>query len=173
MTKPLNDFSGWLNFFWVGCLLSMAFSFLGVIGMAVTLFIFLFSFDLNIAIASAVSLLIFIILSFLYYRIVKMLEQKNVNNPNAIVSKLCKIIMVNLLGYVSYYFLAPLLKNESSELHFVLAEWRNLVITGISSMSMKRVLTNLLINIFWILYFFRSKRVAAYYGANATKLSLR
>ena len=174
MAKPLNEIGGWLKFFRIWIPWSRAVGIVTVAAVYGVYFMILVSFKLFgfVWLFSLILVIsIIVVLEKLHNSLVELAKQKNPIAPRTIVSKLCRIVLSQLLITIVGFF-PFLLARHSEGLPVTLRSesWRH----GITllSMHMGSIVGLLLLNSIWIVYFFRSKRVAAYYGANATKLSL-
>lgn len=150
MAKPLDQFGGWLKFFYI--IQWLNFILWGITILAIMLAIFIAGSAAKV-IEYLISFFNVIAIVFLCFRIIKIVRKKETSTPKQIIKLMTWIVFtVSIFAFfegIFYYF--------------------TLGINGLSNLSetfrdIIRILTWYAI---WTNYFKKSKRVAAYYGANA------
>ncbi|HEO66331.1 MAG TPA: hypothetical protein ENI73_10760 [Spirochaetes bacterium] len=145
MSRPIDELSGWLKTFQVTNLLTLFF-----LPITVIYFVFLYSYN-----KTTIPLAIILVLIgelgvywFITYKILKCIKLRSEDVPNMISKLLLSLVIV------SDGFLAI----------------KHLIDLDLTMNSVKVLVSEVLYFFGWAMYFEKSKRVKAYYGAN-TKLS--
>lgn len=154
MSKPLNEFGGWLSFFqiihWIwfmasliALIISVSLAFLtSLINVSLVNILYIFPFSL-----------IFFVVFYFISRIFKIVEKKSIDVPDRIVRywflQMLMLLLMDILGYIVVYFIKEL--KFSMSLRY----------------SLLRFGAFILWYFLWILYFQNSRRVREYYGKNA------
>lgn len=156
MSKPLNEFGGWLNFFRFCIILSLIFIIKDLVLALIALTAFAFIHTANISSQAAISAVVGVLMSgvvlFVQVQILKKLKTQSTIIPTQI-SKLFIVWLVVILANIGIIFLM--------NRYYVLP-------TSFEIGKFKiNALASLIIPLSWLIYSYRSKRVKAYYGAKA------
>lgn len=158
MSKPLNEFGGWLNFCGICVILSVIMLSIDIVEVIIVLVVSAFThLIINISRQDIVSgvIVVFVngILVFIQVQIIKILKERAPIIPTQI-SKLFIVWLVVPIVIFGVVFLMH---------HF------NMLPSSfkIDKLKISNLLAVLIIPLSWLAYFRKSKRVKAYYGANA------
>lgn len=149
MAKPLNEFGGWINFVKI---LNLIILFFGIVGIG--FLIYLIANDISVLPVAAFIIIDFIITIIIILKINKLLKVRSNIIPNKVI-----ILFLWILGITSACVLVEWIM--SSVFHVPLYINLN------SKLAIKLIGKSLLPFLFCAAYFKQSKRVLAYYGANA------
>jgi hypothetical protein len=150
MSKPLNEFGGWLSFFYIISWLAT----IGFIMLVLTTLPAIFKVSKPLEI---VAILIYYIgdgiNAFLNFKIVKVITVKDAKTPNKVLT------LVTWISLLTVLFIIPGL-------------WLDYILRGGKAATEmgKGVIKVLVWYFIWTSYFQKSKRVFAYYGKNADNL---
>ena len=152
MSKPLNEFGGWLAFLNINLWVSFIVSALGALVALLSLFV-LHGLD---AIRCIIFFILCGVLIFLSFKMIKLIRIQESMTPN---------IAVRFINWVSLLGVLVVIYNFWSG--YVLASDKDMIklIPELAGGFIKMVIWYSI----WTLYFKHSKRVLAYYGKNADK----
>jgi len=150
MVKPLNEFGGWLRFFYIGLWISLVASILEVV---LYLFLLFKAADFVHLIEASFLFLRAIFVAFLFSWLIRTVKKKDLVTPD------------ETLGLMAWYFWVSL----GVFLFVVILEYFPLAVDPLKIvLSYGRVILSLLVWYgIWSTYLKKSKRALAYYGKNA------
>jgi uncharacterized membrane protein YidH (DUF202 family) len=153
MNRPLDEFSGWLRFFQIIVFFNLTLN----IFMGFTLFGELFREPDKLLTSGALLQWVFIL--YMFYSILKILENRHISTPEQIKEHLFYIFMVSIAHFIFHTAVTLLVYKQ---------EWsdENLI-------TLVGTIQNMIWAALWHTYFEKSKRVKAYYNSDDHNLDIR
>ena len=150
MTKPINEFGGWLAFFNI----SLWLQFIIIILMSITLAFSLFKVsNPTIELGLSVTLIRYIITGFLFFKMIQLVKQKEAVIPDKIIQVLIWYVVVALV-FVAFVWAFSSFSNIS-------------ILIKLRMSFFKYGFSVIVFSLIWGQYFRVSKRVLAVFGKNA------
>ena len=148
MVKKIDEFGGWLMFF----LVSLWFNFIVIILAGGMLFLTLFSPKIPADFFMSLMLLLrYLICGFIFFRLIKIVKNKEEVTPDKVGKFLGGYLLISILFILFLWLFSNNIETT------MIAQLRKSIIS---------FMPPIVYGVIWMAYFVQSKRVSAYYGRN-------